>query len=76
MQINTVTNQYINNYHNRVENSNQINTRAQETARENHEYWESMKAIYYMLMMQNFMKNQMFYMLDSLKLNRSIDIRA
>ena len=85
MQIGTVTNQYINNYHYQgVQQANQqsvtrevedlSNTRLmeyrQEQQREQHRW------LAYIMMMQFFAKNQMWNLLDQMRIQRTLDITA
>ena len=85
MQIGTVTNQYINNYHYQgVQQANQqsitrevedlSDTRLmeyrQEQQREQHRW------LAYIMMMQFFAKNQMWNLLDQMRIQRTLDITA
>ena len=85
MQIGTVTNQYINNYHNtaavQTYNDQQVrqvedmsNTRLmeyrQEQQREQHRW------LAYIMMMQFFAKNQMWNLLDQMRIQRTLNITA
>ena len=85
MQIGTVTNQYINNYHYQgVQQANQqsvtrevedlSNTRLmeyrQEQQREQHRW------LAYIMMMQFFAKNQMWNLLDQMRIQRTLNITA
>ena len=85
MQIGTVTNQYINNYHYQgVQQANQqsitreledlSDTRLmeyrQEQQREQHRW------LAYIMMMQFFAKNQMWNLLDQMRIQRTLNITA
>ena len=85
MQIGTVTNQYINNYHYQgVQQANQqsitrevedlSDTRLmeykQEQQREQHRW------LAYIMMMQFFAKNQMWNLLDQMRIHRTLNITA
>ena len=85
MQIGTVTNQYINNYHYQgVQQANQqsitrevedlSDTRLmeyrQEQQREQHRW------LAYIMMMQFFAKNQMWNLIDQMRIQRTLDITA
>ena len=85
MQIGTVTNQYINKYHYQgVQQANQqsitrevedlSDTRLmeykQEQQREQHRW------LAYIMMMQFFAKNQMWNLLDQMRIQRTLDITA
>ena len=85
MQIGTVTNQYINNYHYQgVQQANQQSiTREvedlsdprlmeykQEQQREQHRW------LAYIMMMQFFAKNQMWNLLDQMRIQRTLNITA
>ena len=85
MQIGTVTNQYINNYHYQgVKQANQqsitreiedlSDTRLmeyrQEQQREQHRW------LAYIMMMQFFAKNQMWNLLDQMRIQRTLNITA
>ena len=85
MQIGTVTNQYINNYHNtaavQTYNDQQVrqvedmsNTRLMEYRQEQHR--EQQRWLAYIMMMQLFAKNQMWNLLDQMRIQRTLDITA
>ena len=85
MQIGTVTNQYINNYHNtaavQTYNDQQVrqvedmsNTRLMEYSQEQHR--EQQRWLAYIMMMQFFAKNQMWNLLDQMRIQRTLDITA
>ena len=85
MQIGTVTNQYINNYHYQgVQQANQqsvtrevedlSNTQLMEYRQEQHREQQSWLA--YIMMMQFFAKNQMWNLLDQMRIQRTLDITA
>ena len=85
MQIGTVTNQYINNYHNtaavQTYNDQQVrqvedmsNTRLMEYRQEQHR--EQQRWLAYVMMMQFFAKNQMWNLLDQMRIQRTLDITA
>ena len=85
MQIGTVTNQYINNYHYQgVHQANQqsvtrevedlSNTRLMEYRQEQHR--EQQRWLAYIMMMQFFAKNQMWNLLDQMRIQRTLDITA
>ena len=85
MQIGTVTNQYINNYHNtaavQTYNDQQVrqvedmsNTRLMEYRQEQHR--EQQRWLAYIMMMQFFAKNQMWNLLDQMRIQRTLDITA
>ena len=85
MQIGTVTNQYINNYHNtaavQTYNDQQVrqvedmsNTRLMEYRQEQHR--EQQRWLAYIMMMQCFAKNQMWNLLDQMRIQRTLDITA
>ena len=85
MQIGTVTNQYINNYHNtaavQTYNDQQVrqvedmsNTRLMEYRQEQHR--EQQRWLAYIMMMQFFAKNQMWNLLDQMRSQRTLDITA
>ena len=85
MQIGTVTNQYINNYHYQgVQQANQqsvtrevedlSNTRLMEYRQEQHR--EQQRWLAYIMMMQFFAKNQMWNLLDQMRIQRTLDITA
>ena len=85
MQIGSVTNQYINNYHYEgVQQANQQSeTREIETLSETQlqeykqqQHRDTMRYIAYMMMMQFFAKNQMWNLLDQLRIQRTLDITA
>ena len=83
MQIGTVTNQYINNYHYQgVQQANQqsvtrevedlSNTQLMEYRQEQHR--EQQRWLAYIMMMQFFAKNQMWNLLDQMRIQRTLDI--
>ena len=85
MQIGTVTNQYINNYHYQgVQQANQqsvtrevedlSNTQLMEYRQEQHR--EHQRWLAYIMMMQFFAKNQMWNLLDQMRIQRTLDITA
>ena len=85
MQIGTVTNQYINNYHYQgVQQANQqsvtrevedlSNTQLMEYRQEQHR--EQQRGLAYIMMMQFFAKNQMWNLLDQMRIQRTLDITA
>ena len=85
MQIGTVTNQYINNYHYQgVQQANQqsitsevedlSDTRLMEYRQEQHR--EQQRWLAYVMMMQFFAKNQMWNLLDQMRIQRTLDITA
>ena len=85
MQIGTVTNQYINNYHYQgVQQANQqsitrevedlSNTQLMEYRQEQHR--EQQRWLAYVMMMQFFAKNQMWNLLDQMRIQRTLDITA
>ena len=85
MQIGTVTNQYINNYHYQgVQQANQqsvtrqvedfSNTQLMEYRQEQHR--EQQRWLAYIMMMQFFAKNQMWNLLDQMRIQRTLDITA
>ena len=85
MQIGTVTNQYINNYHNtaavQTYNDQQVrqvedmsNTRLMEYRQEQHR--EQQRWLAYIMMMQFFAKNQMWNLLVQMRIQRTLDITA
>ena len=85
MQIGTVTNQYINNYHYQgVQQANQqsvtrevedlSNTQLMEYRQEQH--CEQQRWLAYIMMMQFFAKNQMWNLLDQMRIQRTLDITA
>ena len=85
MQIGTVTNQYINNYHNtaavQTYNDQQVrqvedmsNTRLMEYRQEQHR--EQQRWLAYIMMMQFFAKNQMWNLLDQMRIHRTLNITA
>ena len=85
MQIGTVTNQYINNYHNtaavQTYNDQQVKqvqdmseTRLMKYQQE--QYREQQRWLAYIMMMQFFAKNQMWNMLDQMRIQRTLDITA
>ena len=85
IQICTVTNQYINNYHYQgVQQANQqsvtrevedlSNTQLMEYRQEQHR--EQQRWLAYIMMMQFFAKNQMWNLLDQMRIQRTLDITA
>ena len=85
MQIGTVTNQYINNYHNTASvqtyNAQQVRqvqdmseTQLMEYRQEQHR--EHQRWLAYIMMMQFFAKNQMWNLLDQMRIQRTLDITA
>jgi len=84
MQIGTVTNQYLNNYHYQgVQEINKERHQKIESMSEyrrtqlmQEQYRDQMRFIAYMLMMQFIAKNQMWSMLNQIRLRRTIDLMA
>jgi len=85
MQIGSVTNQYINNYHYQgVQQANQQQvTREIENLSEQqlmeykqNQYREQQRWLAYILMMQFFAKNSMWNLLDQMRIQRTLDITA
>ena len=85
MKIGTVTNQYINNYHYQgVQQANQqsitrevedlSDTRLMEYRQEQHR--EQQRWLAYIMMMQFFAKNQMWNLLDQMRIQRTLNITA
>ena len=85
MQIGTVTNQYINNYHNTASvqtyNAQQVRqvqdmseTRLMEYHQE--QYREQQRWLAYILMMQFFAKENMWSLLNQMRIHRTLDITA
>ena len=85
MQIGTVTNQYINNYHYQgVQQANQqsvtrevedlSNTQLMEYRQEQHR--EQQRWLACIMMMQFFAKNQMWNLLDQMRIQMTLDITA
>ena len=85
MQIGTVTNQYINNYHYQgVQQANQqsvtreiedlSDTRLMEYRQEQHR--EQQRWLAYIMMMPFFAKNQMWNLIDQMRIQRTLDITA
>ena len=83
MQIGTVTNQYINNYHNtacvQTYNAQQVRqvqdmseTRLMEYHQE--QYREQQRWLAYILMMQFFAKENMWSLLNQMRIHRTLDI--
>ena len=84
MQIGTVTNQYINNYHNTARsvqtyNDQQVRqvqdmseTRLMEYHQE--QYREQQRWLAYILMMQFFAKENMWSLLNQMRIHRTLDI--
>ena len=84
MQIGTVTNQYINNYHYegvQLQNQNyerQVNRLEdyQKMQYQQQQYRDYMRYVAYIMMMQMFAKNQMWSLIESTRLHRTLDITA
>ena len=85
MQIGTVTNQYINNYHNTasVQTYNALQVRQVQHMSETRlmeyhqeQYREQQRWLAYIMMMQFFAKNQMWNLLDQMRIQRTLDITA
>ena len=85
MQIGTVTNQYINNYHNTaaVQNYNDQQIRqvqdmsnSQLLNYQSQQHREQQRWLAYIMMMQFFAKNQMWNLLDQMRIQRTLDITA
>ena len=85
MQIGTVTNQYINNYHNTSAvqhyNDQQIRqvqdmSNSQLLNYQSQQHREQQRWLAYVMMMQFFAKNQMWNLLDQMRIQRTLDITA
>jgi len=85
MQIGTVTNQYINNYHNTaaVQSYNDQQVRqvqdmndTQLMSYQQQQHREQQRWLAYIMMMQFFAKNQMWNLLDQMRIQRTLDITA
>ena len=85
MQIGTVTNQYINNYHNTaaVQSYNAQQVRqvqdmndTQLMSYQQQQHREQQRWLAYIMMMQFFAKNQMWNLLDQMRIQRTLDITA
>ena len=85
MQIGTVTNQYINNYHNTASvqtyNDQQVRqvqdmTETRLMKYQQEQYRDYMRYVAYIMMMQMFAKNQMWSLIESTRLHRTLDITA
>ena len=85
MQIGTVTNQYINNYHNtatvQTYNDQQVRqvqdmTETRLMKYQQEQYRDYMRYVAYIMMMQMFAKNQMWSLIESTRLHRTLDITA
>ena len=85
MQIGTVTNQYINNYHNTAAvqhyNDQQIRqvqdmSNSQLLNYQSQQHREQQRWLAYIMMMQFFSKNQMWNLLDQMRIQRTLDITA
>jgi len=85
MQIGTVTNQYINNYHNTATvqsyNDQQIRqvqdmSNSQLLNYQSQQHREQQRWLAYVMMMQFFAKNQMWNLLDQMRIQRTLDITA
>lgn len=81
MQIGTVTNQYINNYHyqevreQKIREIEKLND-YQLTKYNQAQYREQQRWLVYIMMMQYMFKNNMWDMLNQMRIRRSIDITA
>ena len=81
MQIGTVTNQYINNYHyqevreQKIREIEKLND-YQFTKYNQAQYREQQRWLVYIMMMQYMFKNNMWDMLNQMRIRRSIDITA
>ena len=79
MQIGTVTNQYINNYHyqevreQKIRETERLND-YQLTKYNQAQYREQQRWLVYIMMMQYMFKNNMWDMLNQMRIRRSIDI--
>ncbi len=84
MQIGTVTNQYINNYHYQGVQLQNQNYERQVDRMEDYQkmqyqqqlYREQQRWLAFIMMMQFFAKNQMWSLLESTRLHRTLDITA
>ena len=85
MQIGTVTNQYINNYHNTatVQSYNDQQVRqvqdmndTQLMSYQQQQHREQQRWLAYIMMMQFFAKNQMWNLIDQMRIQRTLDITA
>ena len=84
MQIGTVTNQYINNYHYQGVQLQNQNYERQVDRMEDYQkmqyqqqlYREQQRWLAFIMMMQFFAKNQMWALLESTRLHRTLDITA
>ena len=85
MQIGNVTNQYINNYHyqgvqqaNQQQETREIEKLSEQRLMEyrQNQYREQQRWLAYILMMQFFAKNQMWNLLDQMRIQRTLDITA
>ena len=81
MQIGTVTNQYINNYHyqevreQKIREIEKLND-YQLTKYNQAQYREQQRWLVYIMMMQFMFRNNMWDMLNQMRIQRSIDITA
>jgi len=81
MQIGTVTNQYINNYHyqevreQKIRETERLND-YQLTKYNQAQYREQQRWLVYIMMMQYMFRNNMWDMLNQMRIRRSIDITA
>ena len=81
MQIGTVTNQYINNYHyqevreQKIREIEKLND-YQLTKYNRAQYREQQRWLVYIMMMQYMFRNNMWDMLNQMRIRRSIDITA
>ena len=81
MQIGTVTNQYINNYHyqevreQKIREIERLND-YQLTKYNQAQYREQQRWLVYIMMMQYMFRNNMWDMLNQMRIRRSIDITA
>jgi hypothetical protein len=81
MQIGTVTNQYINNYHyqevreQKIREIEKLND-YQLTKYNQAQYREQQRWLVYIMMMQYMFRNNMWDMLNQMRIRRSIDITA
>ena len=81
MQIGAVTNQYINNYHyqevreQKIREIEKLND-YQLTKYNQAQYREQQRWLVYIMMMQYMFKNNMWDMLNQMRIRRSIDITA
>ena len=84
MQIGTVTNQYINNYHYQGGQLQNQHYERQVDRMEDYQkmqyqqqlYREQQRWLAFIMMMQFFSKNQMWSLLESTRLHRTLDITA